>query len=234
MIGESELMSENMSENGKKKKGINKKLIVLIGGVVAVCLGVFIYFSMFYASDSCITYELNGNTACVVDCEEDAKRVAIPSKIKREGKTYVVTEVGASAFYHCDKLTSIKLPDSVTTIGKQAFAHCYKLESVNIPKGVTKIEKQTFYECMNLKSIEIPSGVTKIGVEAFYCCEKLTSIKLPDGLTTIEDCAFWSCLGLTEVKIPASVTEIGEDIFIYCDNLEYIEYPGHLNGENLR
>lgn len=233
MIGESELMSENMSENGKKKKGINKKLIVLIGGVVAVCLGVFIYFSMFYASDSCITYELNGNTACVVDCEEDARRVAIPSKIKREGKTYVVTEIGAMAFDDCYKLKSIKLPDSVTTIGESAFARCYKLESVNIPDGVTKIEDQTFLECINLKSIEIPSGVTKIGLEAFYLCERLTSIKLPDGLTTIEDSAFEMCYGLTKVKIPESVTEIGEDIFDRCDNLK-IEYPGHLNGENLR
>ena len=234
MIGESELMSENISENGKKKKEINKKLIVLIGGVVAVCLGVFIYFSMFYASDSCITYEFNGNTACVVDCEEDAKRVAIPSKIKSEGKTYVVTEVGASAFKYCKKLTSIKLPDSVSTIGSKAFAYCYKLQSVNIPDGVTKIEDQTFLECGKLESINIPDGVREIGTEAFYCCEKLTSIKLPDGLTTIEDHAFTYCVGLTKVKIPESVTEIGRGIFSACDNLESIEFPGHLNGENLR
>ena len=35
-----------------------------------------------------------------------------------------MTTIGSYAFYDCDSLTSITIPDSVTTIGSQAFRYC--------------------------------------------------------------------------------------------------------------
>jgi hypothetical protein len=49
-----------------------------------------------------------------------------------------VTSIGNSAFYNCQKLTSVTIPDSVTSIGNYAFYNC-PLTSVTIPDSVTSI-----------------------------------------------------------------------------------------------
>lgn len=47
--------------------------------------------------------------------------IVIPASISVNGATYSVTTIGDSAFWHCDGLTSIEIPNSVTTIGNSAF-----------------------------------------------------------------------------------------------------------------
>lgn len=54
-----------------------------------------------------------------------------------------LTEIREKAFYHCNKLTSVDLPN-VTTLGADAFHTCTWLETVNIPK-LTAIPYQCFY-----------------------------------------------------------------------------------------
>ena len=49
-----------------------------------------------------------------------------------------VTTIGYQAFYKCNRLTSVNIPDSVTTIGNYAFYDCDSLTSVNIPDSVTQ------------------------------------------------------------------------------------------------
>ena len=50
-----------------------------------------------------------------------------------------VEEIGESAFYQCQGLTSVVIPNSVTSIGKSAFKWCKGLTSVEIPNSVTSI-----------------------------------------------------------------------------------------------
>ena len=125
----------------------------------------------------------------------------------------VVTSIGNRAFYECDSLKSIYIPDSVTSIGDRAFAYCEALTSIEIPDGVTSIGYGAFMYCESLTSIVIPDGVTSIRDDAFWGCESLKSIHIPDGVTSIGDDAFWGCDSLESVKIPKSVTHIGEDAF---------------------
>ena len=86
------------------------------------------------------------------------------------------TSVGIQAFYNCNKITSIQLPNSVTSIGEYAFYYCRKLESITIPADVTRIGEYAFYYCEKLKSITIPAAVTLIGRLAFSNCDDLTSV----------------------------------------------------------
>ena len=50
-----------------------------------------------------------------------------------------VTGINDGAFYMCDGLTGVTIPDSVTSIGVMAFAGCTSLTGIAIPDSVTEI-----------------------------------------------------------------------------------------------
>ena len=137
-----------------------------------------------------------------------------------------VTSIGDRAFFSCNLLTSITIPDSVTSIGDSAFWECKSLKSIVIPDGVTSIGDSAFDGCRSLTSIVIGSGVTSIGERAFYDCGSLKSIVIPDSVTSIGNSAFFGCRSLTNVTIPDSVTSIGDKAFSGCSSLKTIEYTG--------
>ena len=87
-----------------------------------------------------------------------------------------VTMIGDEAFYNCDKLTSVTLPESVASIGKKAFYDCDGLTEFTIPDSVTTIGYGAFYGCDNLTSVTIGDSVTSIGGSAFEDCTSLTSV----------------------------------------------------------
>ncbi len=120
------------------------------------------------------------------------------------------------------------IPDdgSVTSIGDGAFWFCERLESIEIPDSVTTIGESAFEDCSGLTSITIPDSVTSIGRWAFSGCSGLTSIEIPDSVTEIGGYAFKDCSGLTSITIPHSVTSIGENAFGYCSGLKTVYYKG--------
>ena len=127
--------------------------------------------------------------------------VVIPESVSYNGKVYSVTSIGDRAFYDCDGLTSITIPNSVTSIGDDAFRFCSGLTSITIPNGVTSIGDRAFYDCEGLTSVTIGNSVTSIGYNAFYHCDGLTSITIPNSVTSIGNYAFDGCEGLKEVHI---------------------------------
>ena len=140
-----------------------------------------------------------------------------------------VTNIGAHAFYWCDNLTGITIPNSVTSIGDYAFYRS-GLTSITIPNSVTSIGDSAFYYCGNLTSITIPNSVTSIGNSAFFDCDRLTSIDIPDSVTSIGDYAFSYCRSLTSVTIPNSVTSIGNSAFSRCESLTGVTIPNSVTS----
>ena len=145
--------------------------------------------------------------------------VVIPESVVYEGKNYSVTSIGERAFYNCNRLTSVTIPNSVTSIGDGAFRDCSWLTSVTIPNSVTSIGDGAFRGCSGLTSVTIPNSVTSIGYQAFSYCSGLTSVTIPNSVTSIGDQAFQICSGLTSVTIPNSVTSIGIGAFYGCSGL---------------
>ena len=87
-----------------------------------------------------------------------------------------VTSIEGAAFYDCNTLTAITIPNTVTYIGDYAFEFCTGLSAITIPDSVTLIDTEAFDECTSLTSVTIGSGVTSINNNAFYSCSSLNSI----------------------------------------------------------
>ena len=81
-----------------------------------------------------------------------------------------VEEIPANAFYGCNNLRSIILPEHIKTIGNQAFRGCNSLASIVIPEGVTHIGASAFDGCSSLTSVVIPESAESIDVSAFANC----------------------------------------------------------------
>ena len=131
--------------------------------------------------------------------------------------------LASSAFYECDNLTKITIPQSVTTIGSGAFWKCKKLEQIDMPSNLTCIESWTFYQCDNLSNIVIPDSVTSIGSSAFAYCKKIKTVQMGEGITSIGSQAFYECNSLQSITIPNSVQKIANEVFWNCSSLERID-----------
>jgi len=118
-----------------------------------------------------------------------------------------VTYIGRYAFYGCDSLTSVVIPDSVTSIGYYAFYDCDSLMSVEIGDRVTYIGDEAFYNCYNLTSVVIGDSVTSIGYRAFEGCDSLTSVVIGDSVTSIGEYAFYYCSSLTRVYYKGTASD---------------------------
>ena len=78
---------------------------------------------------------LNGQTSLVV-----------PAKIK--GRPVVA--LGKEAFWGCDELTEITLPDGLKVVGDEAFAQCSQLTKLTLPASVESIGESAFFNCVKL------------------------------------------------------------------------------------
>ena len=200
-----------------------------------------IYYN--YLTDSTVTVTYRGiyNNSYANEYTGD---VVVPASVSYEGKTYAVTAVANSAFYDCNQLTSISLPECVTSIGEYAFQNCSSLTSITIPEAVTSIGVRAFSGCNALKSVvwkaiwcnDFNSGpfddiryqitsftfgdkVERVPDYLCYYMYNLTSITFPESLKSIGYNAFNECDGLTTITIPENVTTIENYAF---DNANYI------------
>ena len=93
-----------------------------------------------------------------------AAKAVIPST----AQGHPVTSIGIGAFANCDKLKTVKLPDSVTSVGAGAFGYCSQLTTVNLGNSVVSIGESAFTFCESMKKLTIPQSIEEIGHGAFY------------------------------------------------------------------
>jgi len=109
-----------------------------------------------------IRYALKNGEAMVAGQPSNITTANISASITYKGTSYPVTSIGSSAFYYCESLTKVVIPDSVTSIGNYAFNSCYSLTKVVIPDSVTSIGNYAFEDCYSLtiycEATSEPSG----------------------------------------------------------------------------
>ena len=191
------------------------------------------------ADETSVTVTYRGNSYYEY-YDEYSGNVVIPSSVTYSGNTYAVTSIGERAFYECNGLTSITIPNSVTSIGNSAFYFCSGLTSITIPNSVTSIGEGAFSYCYDLTSITIPNSVTSIGEHAFWSCSGLTTIVVESGNTVydsrnncnaiVESATNTLMFGCKNTIIPNSVTSIGVDAFSYCSGLTSITIPNSVTS----
>jgi len=139
-----------------------------------------------------------------------------------------VISIGRYAFYNCDKLESVSLPEGLIEIRYGSFYNCSYLAGIDIPSTVVLVESYAFMHCESIREVIIPQNVSGIGGNTFAYCSSLQEVWIEEGPTSIGDSAFLFCSELCDINIPTSITYIGENAFQNCNALDSITIPGNV------
>lgn len=125
------------------------------------------------------------------------------------------------AFYHCDNLTGMTLPDSIRNVEPKAFAYTAWLEEFlkgNIEPGTDFLISNGVVVSYrgNAKKVTIPEGVRVIAAEAFMNHTEITELKLPNSLLVIGEGAFEGCSGLSQIALGNQIEQIKDRAFADC------------------
>ena len=136
--------------------------------------------------------------------------------------------MGESAFEQCHALVGVSLPSTLREIPIKAFVYCSKLKNVQLKEGLTLLGESAFNSCSSLQKITLPTSIEAIGSDAFKGCIALETIIIPEKVTELKDNIFNECTSLTNVQLPPSIKGIGRSAFYNCTSLKSIDFPTSL------
>lgn len=116
--------------------------------------------------DSILYAKTNDGNAAVVGSYSLSETIDIPNKITDEtGSTYNVTKIGRTAFYNCNTLNNINLPETLKSIGDSAFYYT-NIKEIILHASLTEIGKWAFY-CYNLNNVYVECAPVDISAGCF-------------------------------------------------------------------
>lgn len=127
--------------------------------------------------------------------------------------------ISGSAFYKCQDVESIVVPEGVTEfcIGRN---ECLKsLKKIVLPSTLRKIEKGTFKDLDALESVILCEGTETIAAAAFQNCVALKHMHLPSTLKKIGEAAFECCASLESITLPKGIELVAASAFKDCPRL---------------
>lgn len=152
-----------------------------------------------------------------------------------------VERIDYGAFYHCDSLESVTIPNTVMCVEPKAFTYTPWVENflsgrtgegdflieggvliayrgsflnVEIPEGVRVIAAEVFQDHTEIKSVSLPDSLKVIGEGAFEGCSQLRQIQFGRGVEEIKDRAFYGISTLlNNITLPETVKKLGLQAF---------------------
>lgn len=190
-----------------------------------------------------ITYTVINETTLTVEAivaNRNITEANIPATVTFEEITYKVTAIATRAFYNCQYLTTVSIPEGVTTIGDYAFYNCSALTEVIIPEGTTTIGMNAFSNCSALKTVTIPKSLKSVGDGAFSGCTSITTVNISD-LTAWCNINFSDALTAAEVRthhatsnpLYNGITSVLDEIYGGWTRSYYEPRDLVLNGEKI-
>lgn len=153
------------------------------------------------------------------------------------------------AFYNCDSMTEIKIPDNMTDIGICILEGTTWLiaeddEFVTVGDGVlvkyggsdtdvtvpgnVKYIAGAFMNNTDIVSVTLPQELISAGEATFYGCSSLVQVIFEGDDTILCDATFAECPKLQSVMLPANLKALGAHAFSSCTKLTGIELPESL------
>ena len=164
-------------------------------------------------------------------------RSSATSAVLPEGVEYI----GYGAFYHCDDLQEVVLPETVRCVEPKAFSHTMWVQNflesegasaeddflvtggvlaayrgntadVTVPEGVRVIAGEVFRDHTEIEKVSLPDSLLVVGEGAFEGCGSLSQIVFGENVEEIKDRAFLGNV-MSEISIPTSVKKAGLQAF---------------------
>ena len=192
----------------------------------------FIIAATFFTTINCfakdLTFEdftytvLPDKSTEIIKFTGEYENISIPSII--EG--HIVTSIGASAFNHNEKLTSVTIPDSVIYIGDHAFSECTSLQSVVLPDDLLSLGELVFQGDVQLESITLPATLLHMGMNPFDRCDKLTEIGISEenNFYSVENGVLYDKRGNKLITYPAGKQDKKFEVPAWITDIDYAAF----------
>lgn len=138
---------------------------------------------------------------------------------------YGIITIRSEAFFECESIETINMPDTVFDIRNAAFAMCVNLKTVNFSKNLVDIGISTFSGCTRLNDVKFPDSLEFIGHGAFYECKGIRYITIPRGVKQIDKYAFGKCTNLRSIEFESLDTRLVRHVFEDCTSIRTIKFP---------
>lgn len=179
--------------------------------------------------------DLDGDHTSIEAADKSRRSSAIPTDtagdliVPSALRGYKVVSIGNQAFYNCNNLTSVTIPEGVTNIADQAFYNCSSLTNVMFPSTLKSIGASAFIGCGSLQKVDIKVPRLTIGDRAFRNCDGLRDFRFEGDELIAGTRAFFGCGGLRDVNLIVKDIVLSEGVFFggsdsnssfgYCNQL---------------
>ncbi|MDE6408325.1 MAG: leucine-rich repeat domain-containing protein, partial [Anaeroplasmataceae bacterium] len=127
-------------------------------------------------------------------------------------------------------LCKYHIPNGVRIVGKHAFYLCQSLEEVILPQSIIKMENNPFSGCDRLNLIS-ETDYYHIVDKVIYNKNHTAVIGSLNSIETeclsilpvkrIERNSFWNCKGIKKIIFPNTLEDIGYNPFVGCSNIHF-------------